>query len=301
MTAALIIASGRTARKGNFEPLAEVGTIPAIQRIVVIFQQAHIERIVVVCDNDKKEKLAAHMNVVYLPGSGEAEMLDNVKTGLNYLADKCSSVVITHVNVPLFSVETVRALLAADSPVNVPSHSGKAGHPLLLRSEGFNAILSYSGDGGLAGALEASGLRQNPVNVEDEGILVNVHYEKSYEHLVKGDNIMAIRPDIKIRINREKPFYGPGTHQLLQLTMETGSLFDACRHMGISYSKGRKIITLMEQQLGYPILESKKGGTTGGYSTVTEKGKELFFNYSEFCREAKQSVGELFQKYFTLS
>lgn len=104
--------------------------------------------------------------------------------------------------------------------------------------------------------------------------------------------------DFRIRLSRERAFYGPGTHQLLQLTDETGSLLEACRRMGISYSKGRKIIALTEQQLGYPVVESQQGGKSGGRSSVTEAGKALIRNYAAFCTEAKGQLESLFQKYF---
>ena len=114
-----------------------------------------------------------------------------------------------------------------------------------------------------------------------------------------GHSPGELYPTIKIRVVREKPFYGPGAHQLLQLTQETGSLLEACRHMGISYSKGRKIISVMEQQLGCPVIISQQGGRSGGHSTVTDEGKELMRNYSEFDKEARRYIDKLFLKYFS--
>ena len=300
MVAALIIAAGKTERRSNFDPQKEVGTIPAIQRVVMVFQRAGIERIVVVCDQDgdRTEKLAAHMNVIFLNNRKDAEMLDSVKTGLAYLRNKCTAAMITHTNIPLFSVETVHALMAAEGGICIPSHNGSMGHPMLLRAECFQAVLSYCGSGGLAGAVESSGLQRQLVDVEDEGILTKVCYEKDYSHLIAGHNLMDLHPDIRIRLVREKPFYGPGAHQLLQLTEEIKSLREACRRMGISYSKGRNIIAVMEQQLGYPIIESQQGGPTGGCSVATSEGKELIRNYTGFCTEARQYLQKLFSKYF---
>ena len=50
MTAALIIAAGRTAGRTEFQPEREVGALTAVQRIALLFQQAGIRRIVVVSD-----------------------------------------------------------------------------------------------------------------------------------------------------------------------------------------------------------------------------------------------------------
>ena len=136
------------------------------------------------------------------------------------------------------------------------------------------------------------------VEVEDEGILANVVDEQGYAHLLTGHSLQDSHLNVRFRIVREKPFYGPGAHQLLQLTDETGSLREACRRMGLSYGKGRAIIALMEQQLGYPVIESQQGGAAGGHSAVSEKGRDLMRNYAAFCAEAKQYLDGLFQRHF---
>jgi len=300
MIAALIIAAGRTESKDSFSPQKEVGSITAIRRIVLLFQRAGLERIVVMCDEDedKMEKLASRMNVIFLHNRRGAEMLDNIKAGLDYLQDKCEAALITHSDVPLFSLETVRALLAAEGPVCVPSYRGKLGHPILLRAEQFRTVLSYGGEGGLNGAINASGLRRRLVEVEDEGILADVAHDDDYEHLIVGHSLQNSQLNVRLRIMREKPFYGPGAHQLLQLTEETRSIREACRRMGVSYGKGRAMVALMEKQLGYPVIVSKQGGAAGGYSSVSEKGRELMRTYSDFCAEANSYLNVLFERYF---
>ncbi|MCL1912547.1 MAG: NTP transferase domain-containing protein [Eubacteriaceae bacterium] len=301
MIAALIIASGKTSTRDGFVPHREVGTIPAIQRIIILFQRAGIERIVVVCEEDgaKTEKLASHMNVVFLHSQSDAEMLDNVKAGLAYLQDKCTAALVTHSDVPLYTVETVRTLIASEGPICIPAINGATGHPLLLRSDQFQPVLTYKGEGGLAGAVRATGIQPNLVEVQDEGILTNVYYDSNYTHLVNNHSLKESYPDIRVRIAKEQPFYDAGAHLLLQLTEETNSLRQACRRMGISYGKGRAIISLIEQQLGYPILHTQQGGKTGGHSVVTGDGKKLMSNYTCFMAEAKQSILELFEKHFS--
>lgn len=303
MIAALIIAAGKTAHREGFEPHREVGSISAVQRIVMVFQRAGIERVAVVCDQDKLkiEKTAAQTNVVFLHGSADNEMFENVKIGLAYLQDKCDAAVITHPDVPLFSDKTVRALAVARGEICVPAHGGRAGHPMLLRASCFPVVLSYLGEGGLAGAAdaaEASGLERRFVDVDDEGVLTNVHYEADYEQLLSEHILREICPDVRISLVRERSFYDPDVHQLLQLTEETGSLREACRRMGMSYSKGRGIMALIEQQLGYSVIESRQGGKDGGYSIVTAEGKELARKYSDFCARAHKYMDELFAECF---
>lgn len=115
---------------------------------------------------------------------------------------------------------------------------------------------------------------------------------------LKGECKEKIYPDVRVRLIKEKPFYGIGPQQLLELTEQTGVLREACHLMGLSYSKGRIIISTIEQQMGCKVIESQKGGKNGGRSVLTEAGKELMQKYSHFSEEAKLCVAELFKKHF---
>lgn len=298
MTAALIITAGRTNGGREFLPSKEVGSIPAIQRIARIFQRAGIQRIAVVCGEDQEQvkKDAGHMGLVFLQGRAGGEMLDNVKTGLAYLRDKCEAALVSHVNVPLVSVGTIQALAEAEGDVRIPVCGGVPGHPLLLRAERFPDVLAYAGEGGLAGAVRDLPCRR--VEVEDEGILANIAAGEDYGKLVSGHDLNRVRFDLRLRLSGERVFYGPGAHQLLQLTGEAGSLLEACRQMGISYSKGRKIISAIEQQTGSPVLESRQGGPSGGRSVLTAQGRALLERYDAFCAAANASLEALFEEYF---
>ena len=300
MIAALIVAAGKNTRSDNFEPGRIVGSIPAIKRIVMVFQRAGIERVVVVCDKerDTAEKLAANMDVVFLHRQGAGEMLDYIKAGLAYLQDKCEAAMITHTDVPLFSVKTIRTLIGAEGLIRLPYCNGRTGHPILLSSGLFSEVLSWSGGGGLSGAMKATGLQPRLVEVEDEGVLTNVRDGEYYPNPLAEYGFADIHPSVRIRLVRERIFYGPGAHQLLQLIDESGSLREACRQMGISYGKGRAIISIMEQQSGYPVIITKQGGKAGGYSIITEKGRELMRGYTAFNADAKQCLQELFDKHF---
>lgn len=111
-----------------------------------------------------------------------------------------------------------------------------------------------------------------------------------------GGRRLSVRA--RFHLSGDRGFYGPGTDRLLRLTEETGSLLEACRRMELSYSKGRKLISLAEQQLGFVLLLRQQGGKSGGHSSVTEDAKALMSRYSAFCEEANQYLDELSRKYF---
>lgn len=300
MTAALIISAGRTDRKDRFSPERQIGKISAIERIALQFKTIGIQRIVVVEDEQKlPQKFVSSMNLIFLTVPANGEMLDSIRQGLLYLQDKCTEVIISYVDVPMFSKKTLQILLEADGDVCIPSCRGKCGHPILLRASCFGAIISYHGPNGLKGAIEAAGIKRRIVEVDDEGILSDMQASKSYETLAADHELSELRASCQIKISREKVFYGPGAHHLLQLTEESGSLLNACQHMGMSYTKGRKIISTMEEQMRTPVLETQQGGKTGGGSRLTKAAKEMMVSYSAFQEEAEAALQEIFKKHFS--
>ncbi|MBR0025532.1 MAG: NTP transferase domain-containing protein [Clostridia bacterium] len=299
MTAALIIAAGKTASKERFDPAKRVGSITAIERVVLLFREAGIRRIVVVDDeNETAKKLVPSMNITFLTGHAGGEMLHSVQEGLKFLSGKCEDVFISTVDLPMFSVMTLQALKAGTGTVRIPCFEGRCGHPMLLCAEHFDKILAYRGEGGLKGAVRSAGILPTVIDVSDPGILSDIQKDSSYEELLSGHDIAKFRFAAQLRVGRESVFYGPGIHQLLQLTEEFGSLLDACRHMGISYSKGRKILSSLESQLGCPVLESRQGGKSGGSSRLTDAAQDLMRRYGAFCAEADTALDAIFRKHF---
>ena len=104
---------------------------------------------------------------------------------------------------------------------------------------------------------------------------------------------------LKLRLNKESKFFGPGVAQLLCLVEETQSLNVASQTMEMAYSKAWRIIKIAEEALGYPLLVRKVGGMNGGGSIVTDKGKEFVRKFLILQEEAYQIVDVLFKKHFS--
>ena len=89
-----------------------------------------------------------------------------------------------------------------------------------------------------------------------------------------------IRPRLKVQLVGTEPFFGPGVKTLLECIREEGSVRDACEKMGLSYSKGRKMLERAERELGYTIVERSPGGKNGGSARVSEDGMRLLRSFS---------------------
>lgn len=103
---------------------------------------------------------------------------------------------------------------------------------------------------------------------------------------------------MRLRLYYEERNFGPGVSALMQLVKERGSLSAACQEMHMAYSKAWKIIHKAEEDLGFSLMEGKRGGESGGTTVLTEQGEAFLKRYLEFVKEAETAVGELFEKYY---
>ena len=109
---------------------------------------------------------------------------------------------------------------------------------------------------------------------------------------------LHLKYSLRVRLIREKIFFGPGVGELLRLVGETGSLQTAAASMGMSYSKAWKIVRAAEAELGFALMERHVGGSGGGFSRLTEQGQDFLGRYEAFQREVYAAADTLFQKYF---
>ena len=123
--------------------------------------------------------------------------------------------------------------------------------------------------------------------------------EKMEEHNKQeagGDR--PLRPFVQVLLAGEDIFFGPGKARLLEYIDKTGSMQEACAEMGLSYSKGSRMIKKAEKQLGFKLLERWTGGSGGGGSRVTPEGKDLLKKYKEVVRRVQEESENIFADVF---
>lgn len=98
---------------------------------------------------------------------------------------------------------------------------------------------------------------------------------------------------------RGKPFCGPGMINLLEAINETGNVRKACENMGMSYSKGWKLLNNLEKWLSYPVTERRQGGRGGGEARLTEEGIVFLKKYRVFETDCRKAALDLFNKHYT--
>ena len=115
------------------------------------------------------------------------------------------------------------------------------------------------------------------------------------EHSMKN----AFSPVVKVTIRKnDTKFFGPGVAELLELIDSEGSVKDACRAMGISYSKGRTILRRAEEMLGVTLFTIQHGGLGGGAAALTDSARSIVSSYKAFEKDVKNYAHDSFVRFF---
>lgn len=301
-TGAVITAAGMSSRMGDFKPMLKIGSISVAQRIVATLQQSGVGTIVMVTgyNADLLEKHLGNNNIIFLRNERyeRTQMFESACIGLEYIYQKCSRVLFTPVDIPMFTSSTVKALLDSDARLACPVCGDETGHPILISSDLVPALLRDSGKGGLRAALSRTGESFSLIPVEDEGILHDADTPADFERLLEYHNRQLARPAVSVSLSREKVFFDEKAAMLFHKIEETGSVRQACRLLKISYSKGWDVIRTLESQTDTCLIVRMQGGCDSTRSRLTPDGKRFLELYDEFAAGVKKSAQYLFQELY---
>ena len=297
-TGAVIVAAGLSSRMGDFKPMLNVGAISISQRIIATLKQSDVSKIVFVTGYraDDLEHHLTRNGVLFLrnPNYRTTDMFESACIGLQYLEDKCDRVLFTPVDIPLFTSDTVKALLASRAELAVPVCNGMTGHPILMSAPVIERILQDKGDDGLRGALSRCGVEETRIDVADRGILMDMDTQEDYTALLNYHNSQLVRPIVRVALAREKPFFDSQTALLLALIDELGSVSRACKRMQISYSSGWQMLNTVEAQSGICLVKRSQGGAKGSSSSLTEEGKRFLHAFERYESAVRQAAAKLY-------
>ncbi|MDP3442706.1 MAG: LysR family transcriptional regulator [Ignavibacteria bacterium] len=90
---------------------------------------------------------------------------------------------------------------------------------------------------------------------------------------------------------------GDGKWQLLKAIDETGSLKDAMIQMDLTYRKTWDNLRRIEQKLGFPIIETERGGADGGRTVLSPQGKKIVALFDDFHQQVDVQLKEIAKKF----
>jgi len=112
---------------------------------------------------------------------------------------------------------------------------------------------------------------------------------------------VVVRIKSRIWVDKDgQELIGPGIYSILKAIEETGSIASAARKLGYSYKFVWTYIKRLEDVLGVPLVESRRGGKERGVTELTEVGKILLNYYESMSREVEEVLKRWEQKFSNL-
>jgi len=185
--AALIPAAGLSSRMKAFKPLIELGGQTLVERVVKLFEKAGIADIVTVVGHRCNDLIPVLEQTtsrwVFNPNYREG-MFTSIQQGLRALPKSCDAFFVLPVDTPLVRSLTVRQLMKAfgrrSALICYPQFQSKRGHPPIIDSRLIDAMLAYSGQGGMRAFLRKYATRACTVPVADAYIRMDADTEADF-------------------------------------------------------------------------------------------------------------------------
>jgi molybdenum cofactor cytidylyltransferase len=205
MIPAIVLAAGASSRMGRPKALLPIG--PAgkegetfLSRITRILQEAGVEEIIVVLGND-----AAAVRAAMSGSSLGVRLIDNAHSDQGQLssllvglraADRPAvrAVLVTLVDVPLVSVDTVRTVLSTykeskGALIVRPAREGQHGHPTIFDRALFQELRQADPAVGARAVVHAHQAEVVDVAVPDEGSFIDIDTPEAYARLIGGTGL----------------------------------------------------------------------------------------------------------------
>ena len=199
--AAIVLAAGASSRMGRLKPLLPLGDGSVLGRAVGAFLEAGIAdiRVVVGWRGAEVGAAAADLGVAVVVNEGwEHGMFSSVAAGVASLGPGVEAFFLLPADCALVRAETIGRLArvaAARSqpvPVTYPVRGGRRGHPPLIARGALPLDLGREPVDGLRGCLAAHDAAALEVEVDDEGVLLDMDAPLDYRRAgdyVAGETI----------------------------------------------------------------------------------------------------------------
>lgn len=190
MIGAIVLAAGFSTRMGRPKASLPLGDGTFLGRILATLDAAGIEVVRVVLGGDAEAIAGEHglapPRLVVNPRPQDG-MLSSARAGVLSLPDGLEAFLLWPVDHPLVRADTVRAIVVAAatgrSPVVVPSHAGKRGHPVLFAERLRTEILAAPDAVGARAVVRAHGTESVEVAVDDPGTIDDADTPDDYARI----------------------------------------------------------------------------------------------------------------------
>jgi len=193
MIAGLVLAAGESSRMGTDKALLSYKSSTFLETILNTLAEAGIERVAVVLGHHAEE-IRRSVNLrgteVVINPDYQLGQTSSLQMGLKALeSPELEAIVLCLVDHPVVSVQTLRWLVDAfgesRSPMVIPTHQGRRGHPVVIGRALFDELKSLGADAGANTIVRKHHEATQFVEVNDSGILLDIDDPESYRRLIQ--------------------------------------------------------------------------------------------------------------------
>jgi CTP:molybdopterin cytidylyltransferase MocA len=177
-------------------PLPGGGTF--LTQIVRTFREAGVDEVIVVLGHEADAIVAsldehgARVRIV-INREFETGQLSSLQAGLRAIdRPGVTAMLLTLVDVPLASADTVRAVVSRyrmlRAPLVRPVQGARHGHPVLIDRSLFDALRKSDPASGAKPVVRAHASPEGDVEVSDEGAFLDIDTPEEYEALLRGSS-----------------------------------------------------------------------------------------------------------------
>jgi molybdenum cofactor cytidylyltransferase len=191
MIAGLILAAGESSRMGTPKATLPYRGRTFLEWIVQTLREGGLERIVVVLGHqaeDIRRQIKIEAAQVVINPDYRSGQTSSLQVGLRTLiAEELEGTLLCLVDHPAVAAETVKRIVATfrqcGAPLVIPTYQGRRGHPVLIGRQVFGELLGLACDAGADSVVRRYRPATQYVEVEDEGIVMDVDDPESYRRL----------------------------------------------------------------------------------------------------------------------
>jgi molybdenum cofactor cytidylyltransferase len=194
--AAIILAAGKSTRMGEAKQLLRLGDSTVLVQTIENVRRSRVDEIVLVLGSSAEAirrqlpiSLLEGLKVVINPAYAQG-MATSLRAGLSALDAQVDAALIVLADQPFVRPQTLSQIAqlahqhrSSRAQIVIPSYHGVRGNPVLLDRSVFAEVMALQGDVGCRAIFSSHTERTLMLEVEDEGILLDIDSHEDYERL----------------------------------------------------------------------------------------------------------------------
>jgi molybdenum cofactor cytidylyltransferase len=185
--AAVILAAGMSTRMGSVKQLLPWKNGTMLGSTIDLYTKSEVDKIIVVvgyCAAEIIKSLKDKPVKWVINEEYETGMASSLRAGIKALQEEERICLIGLGDTPLLQVSTIKDIIKTHrkygNKVVAPYYRGKKGHPILITSELYAELLNVQGDVGARTVINAHYDEVYPLEVDDEGVIIDLDTPESY-------------------------------------------------------------------------------------------------------------------------